>query len=71
MWQDLVFIDLRAAFDSVEEHKEVLLRLIKRRGVRERLVKKMEEILRETKGEGERRIGGEFLDDERGETVVR
>jgi len=44
----VVFIDLNAVFDSVD--REVLLRSMRRRGIREGLVTKMGKILRETKG---------------------
>lgn len=43
-----MFVDLKATFDSV--HRGKVMRAMKKRGVRERLVKKCEEVLRETKG---------------------
>jgi len=43
-----VVIDLRAAFDSVD--REILLRMMRRRGVRESIVERVWEVLRETKG---------------------
>jgi retron-type reverse transcriptase len=42
-----VFVDLKAAFDSVD--RNVLIRAMRERGVREGLVRKVEEMLRETK----------------------
>jgi len=41
------FVDLRAAFDSVD--REVLGKEMKKRGVRERLVRRCEDMLRETR----------------------
>lgn len=55
-----VFVDLKAAFDSVD--KEILIRLMRERGIREGLVIKIEEVVREIKSRvrmGER-IGEEF-----------
>jgi len=40
-----VFIDLKATFDSVD--REVLLRMVRRRGVREGIIERVWEILRE------------------------
>lgn len=42
----ILFVDLKAAFDSVD--RGLLTETIRRRGVREDLVKKCEEALRET-----------------------
>ncbi|XP_029680877.1 uncharacterized protein LOC115246303 [Formica exsecta] len=42
-----VFIDLKAAFDSIE--RKILIRVMRKRGIREALVKRIEEIVRETK----------------------
>lgn len=62
-----VFIDLKVAFDSVE--RELLLKKMERRGVRERLVRTVDEIYKETKNrvkmEGET---GENLDRKRCKT---
>jgi len=59
-----VFIDLRAAFDSVD--RKILLRMMRRRGVREGIIERVWEILRETKGRV--RVGEEgILDGERSE----
>lgn len=54
-----LFVDLKAAFDTVD--REVLIRMLRDRGLREGLTERIEEILRETKsrvkiGEDERRI---------------
>jgi len=51
------FIDLRAAFDSVD--REILLRMMRRRGVREGITERVWEVLRETKGRV--RVGGDWL----------
>lgn len=42
-----VFVDLRAAFDSVD--REELVKGMRRKGARESLVERVEEILRETR----------------------
>lgn len=42
-----MFVDIRAAFDSV--NREVLIEAMRERGVRGGLVKRVEEIIRETK----------------------
>jgi len=42
-----LFVDLKAAFDSVD--REVLIKAMKGRGIREGLVKRVEQVLRETK----------------------
>lgn len=42
-----VFIDLKTAFDSVD--RNVLIEVMRERGVREGLIRRIEEILRETK----------------------
>lgn len=42
-----LFVDLRAAFDTVD--RGVLIKTMRRKGVREGLVKRVEEVLRETK----------------------
>lgn len=63
------FVDLRAAFDSVD--REILWRAMKKRGIREGLVKRCEDILRETRNRV--RVGEEeraFLYGERGEAGV-
>ena len=55
-----VFVDLKAAFDSID--REILVRAMRERGVGEGLVKRVEEILRETRSRvrvGER-VGKEF-----------
>jgi len=54
-----VFIDLRAAFDSVD--REVLTRALRERGVREGLIERIEEVLRETKSRV--RIGEEVTEE--------
>lgn len=41
------FVDLKAEFDSVD--REVLVEILRERGVREGLVERIEEVLRETK----------------------
>ncbi|XP_076287327.1 uncharacterized protein LOC143212411 [Lasioglossum baleicum] len=43
----IMFVDLKAAFDSVD--REVLVEAMRKRGVREGLVERCEEVLRETK----------------------
>jgi len=43
----VLFIDLKAAFDSVD--RDTLMRAMRERGVREGLVNRIEEILKETK----------------------
>ncbi|XP_071648500.1 uncharacterized protein [Temnothorax longispinosus] len=43
----VLFVDLKAAFDSVD--KEVLIKAMKERGVRQGLIDRVEEVLRETK----------------------
>ncbi|XP_071577594.1 uncharacterized protein [Temnothorax nylanderi] len=56
----VLFVDLKAAFDSVD--KEVLIKAMKERGVRQGLIDRVEEVLRETKSSvrrGEER-GDEF-----------
>jgi len=50
------FIDLKAAFDSID--RDVLFRAMKERGIREGLVRRIEQIMRETKCRV--RIGGEI-----------
>ncbi|XP_020298810.1 uncharacterized protein LOC109863043, partial [Pseudomyrmex gracilis] len=47
--------DLKAAFDSVD--REVLTRTMKERGVRERIVRRVEQVLRETKSDLEKEMG--------------
>jgi len=54
-----LFIDLKAAFDSLD--REVLIRAMRERGVREGLVERVEEILRETKSRV--RIGKQWGDE--------
>jgi len=56
----VLFIDLKAAFDSVD--KEVLIRVMIERGVRQGLVDKVKEVLRETKSKVRmgRESGGTF-----------
>ncbi|XP_024886911.1 golgin subfamily A member 6-like protein 1, partial [Temnothorax curvispinosus] len=59
-----LFVDLKAAFDSVD--REVLMEALRERGVREGLVERIEEVLRETRSRV--RAGkelGEFLDSKR------
>jgi len=51
-----MFVDLKAAFDSVD--RKILVHTMRTRGVREGLVTRVEEILRETKSRV--RIGGEM-----------
>ena len=56
----VLFVDMKAAFDSVD--REVLVKAMRGRGVREGLVVRCEEVLRETKGRvrvGEE--GGEYF----------
>lgn len=55
-----VFVDLKAAFDSID--REILIRAMRERGVGEKLVKRVDEMLRETRSRvrvGER-VGKEF-----------
>jgi len=54
-----MFIDLRTAFDSVD--REVLIRALRERGVREGLIERIEEVLRETKSRV--RIGEEVSEE--------
>lgn len=49
-----LFVDLKAAFDTVS--RKTIVEAIKERGVREGLVKRIEEVLRETRSRV--RIGG-------------
>jgi len=42
-----LFVDLKAAFDSVD--REVLIKAMKGRGIKEGLVKRVEQVLREMK----------------------
>lgn len=49
-----LFVDLKAAFDSVDRRE--LIKTMKKIGVRERLIKRIEELLRETKSRV--RMGG-------------
>jgi len=42
-----LFVDLKAAFDSVD--RGVLIEAMRERGIREGLVKKVEEVMRETR----------------------
>lgn len=49
------FIDLRAAFDSVD--REILWKTMRERGIREGLVQRYEDMLRETRSR--MRVGGE------------
>jgi len=51
-----VFIDLSMAFDLVD--RDILMKTMRERGIREGLVIRMEEILRETKSKV--RIGGQI-----------
>lgn len=51
-----LFVDLKAAFDSVERGE--LMRAMRESGVREGLVERVEEILRETKSRV--RVGGQL-----------
>ncbi|XP_076659971.1 uncharacterized protein LOC143363245 [Halictus rubicundus] len=51
----IFFVDLKAAFDSVD--REVLVKALRERGVREGLVVRCEEMLRETRSKV--RVGGE------------
>lgn len=51
-----MFVDLKAAFDSVD--KEVLIKEMRERGIKEGMVEKVEEVLRETKSRV--RVGGEI-----------
>ncbi|XP_071582205.1 uncharacterized protein [Temnothorax nylanderi] len=50
----VMFVDLKAAFDSVD--KEVLLKAMKERGVRQGLIDRVEEVLRETKSSTSRSL---------------
>jgi len=54
-----VFVDLRAAFDSVD--KEVLIRSMRERGKREGLVKRVEEMLRKVRSRVRVRDGKRVL----------
>lgn len=49
-----IFVDLRAAFDSVDRGE--LIKAMRKRGVREGLTERIEELLRETKSGV--RVGG-------------
>jgi len=51
-----MFVDLKAAFDSVD--RKVLLNTMREKGIREGLIERVEEVLRETKSRV--RIGGEL-----------
>lgn len=58
-----LFVDLKAAFDSVD--RKVLIETMTERGIRERLIERVEEIMRETRsrvrlggGVGERFLAG-------------
>jgi len=51
-----MFVDLKAAFDSVD--RKILLNTMKERGIREGLVERVEEAIRETKIRV--KIGGEL-----------
>lgn len=42
-----MFVDLKAAFDMVD--REVLIGMIRKRGIRERLIERVEELVRETR----------------------
>lgn len=55
-----MFVDLRAAFDSVD--REELIKAMRKRGVREGLIERVEELLRETKSRMKigGRVRGEF-----------
>lgn len=53
-----LFVDLKAAFDSVD--REVLLEAMKDQGMRERLVDRVEQVVRKTKSRV--RIGEELRD---------
>lgn len=55
-----LFIDLKAAFDSVDRRR--LVSAMKERGVREGLVERVQEVLRETKSRVRigRQLGEEF-----------
>lgn len=55
----ILFVDLKAAFDSVDREK--LVKAIRERGVKEGLVKRCEVVLREMKDKtGEEKEGEEF-----------
>ncbi|XP_029675198.1 uncharacterized protein LOC115242799 [Formica exsecta] len=54
-----VFIDLKTAFDSVD--REVLVRALRERGVREGLIERIEEVIGETKSRV--RIGEEISEE--------
>lgn len=55
----ILFVDLKTAFDSVDREK--LVKTIRERGVKEGLVKRCEEVLKEMKGKiGEEKEGKEF-----------
>lgn len=41
------FVDIRAAFDSVD--RGILLRMLRKRGIREDIVTKCEDVLKETR----------------------
>lgn len=43
----MIFINLKAAFDSV--YRGVLVDTMRRKGIRKRLVKRVEEVFRETR----------------------
>lgn len=43
----VLFVDLRAAFDTV--NREILWKMMRERGIREELVRKCEDMLRETR----------------------
>jgi len=53
-----LFVDLKAAFDSVD--REVLMGVMRERGVKEELAKRVEQVLRKTKSKV--RIGGKVGD---------
>lgn len=50
----LLFVDIRAAFDSVD--KGVLIGMIRKKGIREGLIRRVEEVLRKTRNRV--RVGG-------------
>lgn len=51
-----IFADLKAAYNMVD--REVLFRLMRKRGIRERLIERVEEVYRESAEKGEGGNGG-------------
>lgn len=66
----VMFVDLKAAFDTTD--KAILLEIMEKSGIREGLIRRIEEVLRKTRCrmKVQREVEGKVLDSEGGEAGV-